>query len=180
VTTSSETSQPVEAPDAEAAKRAKAPRLLSPLTLYRIVARTEAVTWALLIIGMFLKYGTKTTDMGVRIAGMLHGIAFVSFVVVTAAVWIDNTWSVKRGLLGLASAIPPFFTLIFDANAEKHEKIASTWRLGPAGRPDTAQSLPEKLLARVLVNPKVAILVAVALVAVLTILALIVGPPAST
>ncbi len=161
-------------------RRTKAPGLRSPLTLYRVVARAEAVTWALLLFGMFLKYGTKSTDMGVRIGGMLHGIVFVSFVVVTAAVWIDNKWSLKRGLLGLASAIPPFCTLIFDANAEKHHKIAPVWRLGPAHRPDTADSLPEKLLARVLVNPKVAVFVALGLIAVLTAAALIVGPPGAS
>ena len=150
------------------------------LSLYRFVARSEAVTWALLIVGMVLKYGTKTTDLGVRIAGMLHGVVFIAFIVVTAAVWIDNRWSAKRGLLGMASAVPPFFTLLFEANAEKHRAIAPRWRLAPSGEPQTVSSAPERALAALLARPGIAVLVLVVLVAALTAVALLVGPPASS
>lgn len=158
-------------------ENAPSSRLISPASLYRVVARAEAVTWALLIVGMILKYVTKTTEMGVKIGGMVHGVVFVTFVVVTVAVWIDNRWSLARGLTGLASAIPPFATLLFEANVEKHRAIADTWRLAPSGRPETAQSLPERLLAALLRRPAAAALVAVGAVVVLTLLALLVGPP---
>lgn len=138
------------------------------------------MTWALLIVGMILKYGTKTTDLGVKIAGMLHGVVFIAFLVVTAAVWIDNRWSLARGLLGMASAIPPFFTLLFEANAEKHRAIAPRWRLAPSGEPQTAASAPERALAALLARPGLAVLVLVVLVALLTVVALIAGPPASS
>ena len=47
---------------------------MSPLPLFRRVAIAEAVTWALLLTGMFLKYVTETTELGVRIFGMVHGV----------------------------------------------------------------------------------------------------------
>ena len=35
---------------------------MQPRTLFRIVAFAEAVTWTLLLIGLFLKYVTHTTE----------------------------------------------------------------------------------------------------------------------
>ena len=61
--------------------------LPSPRTAFRTVATAEAVTWFLLIVGMVLKYVTRTTELGVRVFGMLHGIVFISYVLVTIAVF---------------------------------------------------------------------------------------------
>ena len=46
-------------------------------TVFTIIARFEAFTWAGLLIGMFLKYGTETTELGVWLFGRLHGFAFL-------------------------------------------------------------------------------------------------------
>ncbi|MGB0102027.1 MAG: DUF3817 domain-containing protein, partial [Nocardioides sp.] len=46
---------------------------MSPLHLFRRVAIAEAITWALLLTGMFLKYVTETTELGVQVFGMVHG-----------------------------------------------------------------------------------------------------------
>ncbi|GAA1350136.1 DUF3817 domain-containing protein [Falsarthrobacter nasiphocae] len=163
-----------------------APQLMSPVRLYRLVARAEAVTWALLLIGMALKYVTKTTELGVRIGGLLHGIVFISYVVVTVAVWIDSRWSLGRGLLGLGSSILPFATLPFESDVEAKGKILPTWRLASPsdharpGQQGTPRSFPERVLAGLLAHPSRAVVVGVALVVVLTVLALLVGPPGSS
>ncbi|MET0467620.1 MAG: DUF3817 domain-containing protein, partial [Aeromicrobium sp.] len=65
---------------------------MSPRRLFRTVAVAEAITWALLLTGMFLKYVTETTELGVRIGGMLHGVVFVAYVVTTVVVAIDAQW----------------------------------------------------------------------------------------
>src|SRR5690606_20883934 len=62
---------------------------MSPRRLFRTVAIAEAITWALLLTGMFLKDVTETTELGVRVGGMLHGVVFVAYVVVTVVVAID-------------------------------------------------------------------------------------------
>jgi hypothetical protein len=36
---------------------------MSPRRLFRIVAVAEAITWAMLLTGMFLKYVTETTEL---------------------------------------------------------------------------------------------------------------------
>ena len=42
---------------------------------FAVVAMIEAVTWTGLLLGMFLKYVTETTDLGVWLFGRLHGLA---------------------------------------------------------------------------------------------------------
>ena len=37
---------------------------MTPRLLFRRLAFAEAVTWALLLTGMFLKYVTETTELG--------------------------------------------------------------------------------------------------------------------
>nr|WP_257907722.1 DUF3817 domain-containing protein [Janibacter limosus] len=103
--------------------------LPSPRRLYMIVATAEAVTWTLLLIGMFLKYVTKTTELGVRVGGMLHGIVFIAYVLVTIIVWVDRKWPAKQGLVALASAIPPLLTLWTERWLDRDGHLPTAWRL---------------------------------------------------
>ena len=54
---------------------------MTPKKLFNFFAVAEAITWALLLFGMFLKYVTQTTEVGVRIGGGIHGFVFLCFVV---------------------------------------------------------------------------------------------------
>ncbi|QIS40367.1 DUF3817 domain-containing protein [Clavibacter capsici] len=71
----------------------------------------EAVTWTGLLVGMFLKYVTETTELGVYVFGRLHGAAFVVYVIVTAVAAIRLRWGWKPALLAGVAAIPPLATL---------------------------------------------------------------------
>ena len=147
---------------------------MSPTSLFRRVAIAEAVTWALLLVGMFLKYVTGTTELAVRVFGMLHGVVFISYCLVTVLVGIDQRWSRGRLLLGLASSVPPFLTVWFDRYAERRGALAPSWRLvaeDPAGR-------LERPAAWLLRNPLQGAVVGLVSVAALTGVALLVGPPA--
>jgi integral membrane protein len=146
---------------------------VSPLLLFRRVAIAEAVTWALLLTGMFLKYVTETTELAVRVFGMAHGVVFIAYCLVTLLVGIDQRWSRGRVLLGLVSAVPPFLTVWFDRYAERRGALAPSWRL-VTGAPERPLDRP---VARLLRNPLRGALVGVVSVAVLTGVALVVGPP---
>ena len=146
---------------------------MTPLRLFRRVAIAEAVTWALLLSGMFLKYVTETTELGVRFGGMLHGVVFVAFCVTTVVVAVDQRWSARRTLLALASAVPPFATVLLDRAAERRGWLGRTWRLAH-GVPERGVDRPVAWLLR---NPARGLATAVAAVAALTGLALLVGPP---
>jgi len=150
---------------------------VTPKLLFRRVAIAEAITWALLLIGMFLKYVTETTELGVRIFGMVHGVVFIAYGLVALATWINQKWSLRVGLLALVSAVPPFATILFDRSAESSGQLEGPWRFGAGGESPT--SLPEKVLAWLTRNPALAAVVGVVAVAGLTGVALLVGPPAS-
>ncbi|MCX6402101.1 MAG: DUF3817 domain-containing protein [Propionibacteriales bacterium] len=147
----------------------------TPTRLFRAVAIAEAITWTGLLIGMFLKYGPAENETGVRIFGMLHGVVFIAYVVVTLVVWVDRRWSIGRGLLALGAAIPPLATLPLEWWAIRKDWLGDTWRL-PAGAGD---SLPDRVVAWLLRNPLRGAAVGLVAVAALTGLALVVGPPTS-
>ncbi|WP_233549208.1 DUF3817 domain-containing protein [Clavibacter lycopersici] len=79
--------------------------------LFAVVAIVEAVTWTGLLVGMFLKYVTETTELGVYVFGRLHGAAFVLYVIVTAVAAIRLRWGWKPAILAGVAAIPPLATL---------------------------------------------------------------------
>ena len=146
---------------------------MSPSLLFRRIAIAEAVTWALLLSGMFLKYGTQTTELGVRVFGMVHGVVFIAYCLVTLLVGVDQRWSRGRVLLGLVSAVPPFMTVWFDRYAERRGALDTTWRLVR----DEPTSPVERLAARQLRHPLRGALAGLVAVAALTGVALLVGPP---
>lgn len=148
---------------------------MTPTRLFRTVAIAEAITWTGLLIGMFLKYGPAENETGVRIFGMLHGVVFVAYGVITVVVWIDRRWSFGRGALALLAAIPPLATLPLEWWAIRHGWLGDAWRL-PAGATDSA---PDRLVAWLLRNPLRGVAVGLVAVAALTGLALVVGPPGS-
>lgn len=152
--------------------------LSRPLTVFRRVAIAEAITWALLLFGMVLKYGTHTTDVAVKVFGMIHGIVFLTYVVTTVTVWVDQRWTVRRGVGALLASIPPFATYAVEILAARRTWIGDSWRLRACD--DADLSRPEKAVRWVLVAPVRGLIAAVGVVVVLTGVALLVGPPASS
>lgn len=148
----------------------------SPRRFYTVVATAEAVTWTMLLIGMFLKYVTGTTELGVRIGGMAHGVVFIAYVLVTIIVWVEQQWPTRQGVVALASAVPPLVTLWTERWLDRSGHLGATWRLRTKGAAVTA---PEKIVSGALRRPALAALVLVVAVLVLTGLALLVGPPVS-
>ncbi len=124
---------------------------MTPRTLYRRIAVAEVVTWALLLLGMVLKYVTRTTDLGVRVFGLVHGVVFIAFCLVTVLLWVTQRWTVREGLLGLLSAVPPFLTLWWERRLEARGRLGGGWRLGPGGEAPT--TVPERVVALLLARP---------------------------
>jgi integral membrane protein len=147
---------------------------MSPVRLYRLVARAEAVTWALLLTGMVLKYVTETTEFGVQVFGMVHGVVFIAYCLATVLLSVDQKWPLSRLALGLVAAVPPFATVPFEAYAERSGLLSADWRLrsrAPSGR-------AERIASWLLRRPLQGLLVGLVAVAGLTGVALAVGPPA--
>ena len=87
----------------------------SPLTgigkLFSIVALLEGLTWAGLLVGMFLKYTTKTTELGVALFGPLHGIVFISYAAITFMAAVRLRWPLWATVVALLAAVPPLVTI---------------------------------------------------------------------
>lgn len=85
---------------------------LSPTgRLFAVAAFLEGFTWAGLLVGMLLKYGTETTDLGVWLFGRLHGVAFIGYVVATVIAGVRLRWPIWALLLALLAAVPPLVTV---------------------------------------------------------------------
>jgi len=141
--------------------------------LYRWVAAAEALTWTLLLAGMVLKYVLRVTDLGVSVAGVLHGFAFLVFCLATIVVAVDQRWSARQVGLGLISAVPPLATVAFQRWVERRRPLADTWRLRTAA----GAGLAERAVAVALRRPAVAGVVAAVLVTVVFVALMAVGPP---
>jgi len=147
---------------------------MTPLLVFRRAAVAEAITWALLLVGMFLKRVTHTTELGVTVFGMVHGVVFLTFCLVTVLVAVDQRWSRGRLLLGLASSVPPFATIAFERYAERRGLLDDRWHTSP----ETNETTAERVVCWLLRHQVAALASLGAAVAVLATGALIVGPPA--
>jgi len=81
---------------------------------FAVVAVLEALTWLGLLVGMWFKYVTDTTEAGVQLFGPLHGGAFVLYVITALVVSRVLRWSWWVTLVALAASIPPLGTLVFE------------------------------------------------------------------
>ena len=79
--------------------------------IFSVVALIEAFTWAGLLVGMYLKYVSGSTDMGVWLFGRLHGGAFLLYLAVAIVVGARLRWPMWALLLAVLAAIPPLVTL---------------------------------------------------------------------
>lgn len=145
---------------------------MSPRNVFRALAVTEAITWACLLAGMFVKYVVGTTEVGVQVAGPVHGVAFITYCLVTVVVGVDQQWSRRRLVLGLASSIPPLMTVWFDRHVEKRGGLDDEWH----SRHDS-DTAAERAVCWLLRHHRQAIVGLVVAVAALTGLALVAGPP---
>lgn len=84
-----------------------------PLTAKAFIAAAflEAFTWAGLLVGMFLKYVTRTTEVGVSIFGALHGGMFLIYLVVALITAIVLRWPWWITALSIIASIPPLGTI---------------------------------------------------------------------
>ncbi|MGN6721486.1 MAG: hypothetical protein ACTHJM_02605, partial [Marmoricola sp.] len=82
----------------------------------------------------------------------------------------------RRGIGALLASIPPFVTYAVEVLAVRRNWIGDSWRL----REEAGRSRAERAVRWVLVAPLRGLVAAAGVVAVLTGVALLVGPPASS
>jgi integral membrane protein len=95
----------------------------SQVTVFKIVAVAEALSWAGLLVGMYLKHVAGTTEAGVELFGPLHGGIFLVYVALVLLLARRLRWSPWVVILGLASSVPPFATLVFELWAARTGRL---------------------------------------------------------
>lgn len=148
---------------------------MTPKRLFSIFAIGEAITWTLLLLGMFLKYVTHTTEVMVSIGGGLHGFMFLAYCVATVFVGVSQQWGTRAVLLGLGSAIIPYATIPFEVGARRRGLLDGAWGLADGGR--EPRTLLERPIAWGIRKPIAALLTGALAVAVVFVVLLLLGPP---
>ena len=100
---------------------------MSPRTqvrFFQVVAILEAISWAGLLTGMYLKYLTDVGELGVKVFGPIHGGIFIGYVLLTLLVSRTRHWSRGTTLAGVACSIPPFATVVFEVWALRTGRLA--------------------------------------------------------
>ena len=147
----------------------------TPKSLYGRLAAAEMATWALLILGLLLKYAFRITDVATSIFGTIHGFVFLSYVAATIVVGVNQRWALSRIALGLASAIIPFATYPFERACLRAGLLEGQWRF--QDRAEKPHTLAEKCLAVIVRYPYQAGFAILLSIIVVFSLLLMAGPP---
>lgn len=152
------------------------PAGLSPRRFFRILAVAEAVTWTMLIAGMLAKYVFDAGTVGVRVGGSIHGFVFIAYAMTAVVVGLNQRWSARLMIAGIATAIVPYATIPFDLWVDRTGRLDGPWRTTATDDPRD-HTLVGRLLRWLLVHP---VLFAVAFIGgavVIMAVMLVAGPP---
>ena len=93
------------------------------VTVFRIVAVAEALSWLGLLAGMYVKYVPRSTEVGVQVFGPIHGAVFLAYVgTALVAGWVQR-WDVRTTLLALVASVPPLVTVLFERWATRTGRL---------------------------------------------------------
>ncbi|MFD2118090.1 DUF3817 domain-containing protein [Paenibacillus yanchengensis] len=88
--------------------------LQKPITLLRITGFFDGMSLLILLaIAMPLKYAGGV-DIAVTIAGSIHGVIFMAYVLAIAYAALRVKWNIKWSLAGLVVAVIPFGNFVYD------------------------------------------------------------------
>ena len=83
--------------------------------LFRIAAIAEAVGWSQLIVGIACKQlPVSWHDTPVAIAGRIHGMLFIAYIMAVLAFGSSLGWSLIKTLIAGLFSVPPYGSLVFE------------------------------------------------------------------
>lgn len=151
---------------------------MSPRLLYRAVSIAEAVTWTALIAAMVARYAAGAEVSFFFAIGLAHGVVFIAFVVSSVVVGLNQRWRWWLIVVAALSSVPPYGTLVTDAVLERRGRLNGPWRTEAGDHPGDSGAI-DRMLRWFLRHPWMFAVVLVVVVAVLTVVALVAGPPGS-
>jgi integral membrane protein len=109
----------------EAGASVKPPSRNAVIRIFRILALAEAFSWAALLVGMYFKWIAKSTELGVEIAGPIHGGLFIAYGMTALILWRLQRWPFLVALFAGLSAVLPFATVLFERWAGRRGYLAA-------------------------------------------------------
>jgi integral membrane protein len=103
------------------------------IRIFRILAVAEAFSWAALLTGMYLKWIAKSSELGVEIAGPVHGGLFIAYGVCALFLWRMQRWPFFVALFAGFSAVFPLTTVLFEQWAGRRGYLATAARATAQG-----------------------------------------------
>lgn len=98
------------------------------LQMLRWVGLVEGTSFLLLLgIAMPLKYALGI-PMAVKVAGWIHGVLFLAYLMVLWNVWGDRRWPLPRLAAGFVAAVVPLGPFVFDRSLRNEAARASEER----------------------------------------------------
>lgn len=151
---------------------------MTPHKLHRLAAALEMATWALLILGMVMKY-SGITEVVVPITGSIHGFGFLCFVVMTLLIWINNRWPLGVGLTGLLVSVVPFAAWPFTVWLDNRGYLEGGWRYKDTDTNEKPRGFVNQALYQAVQFPLRSIIVILIIVTIVFSVLLMLGPPVS-
>lgn len=90
---------------------------------FRIASIAEAITWLGLFVGMAVKYVGSGSETGVQVFGPIHGVVVLAYFASALLAANRLRWGSRTLVLALLASVPPGFTLVFEAWAERTGRL---------------------------------------------------------
>ena len=95
------------------------------IRIFRLLAIAEAFSWAALLTGMYFKWIARTTELGVEIAGPIHGALFIGYGVAALVLWRLQRWPFLVALFAGLSAVFPSPRCCLNAGRDRRGYLAA-------------------------------------------------------
>ena len=148
----------------------------TPLNLFRTLAIAEAVSWTLLIGGLILR-AVADLPVAVTVGGGIHGFVFLAYGATAVLVALNQRWGLGPTALAVVSAVIPYATVPTEIWLHRTGRLRGAWRLDETADPRDRRPI-DRLLRFFLRRPWALAGALVAVVALVFVVLLIVGPPA--
>ena len=103
----------------------KYPSTPAIIRVFRLLAVAEAFSWAALLTGMYFKWIARTTELGVEIAGPVHGALFIGYGIAALVLWRLQRWPFVVAVFAGLSAVFPFATVLFERWADRRGHLTA-------------------------------------------------------
>lgn len=147
----------------------------TPLNLFRTLAIAEAVSWTLLIGGLILR-AVADLPVAVTVGGGIHGFVLLAYGATAVLVALNQRWGLGPTALAVVSAVIPYATVPTEIWLHRTGRLRGAWRLDETADPRDRRPI-DRLLRFFLRRPWALAGALVAVVALVFVVLLIVGPP---